>query len=375
MILADLGAEVLLVTRTDETDGELRGMGPYVNGRSTYRFSVERGKKNLQLDLKHPEGRELALQLAEKSDVLAENFTPGTMDRLGLGYEAVSRRNPRLIYASCSGHGQTGPYATRGAVDVVAQAMSGLMSVTGEAEGRPMRTGASIGDTVGGTFLAMGVIAALYEREKSGLGQRLDVAMVESLMYNLENAMVRYSATGEIPGRIGPRHPLTTPFQPFETADGWIIVASVRDWEAFCVVIGREQLAKDPRFRGGRNRHAHHAELEPLLIEVFKEKRSAEWMELLEGTCIVAPLYNIAEAMRDPQIQARGAVVEMDMPGPEERRVVLPNNPVRLSRTAPKVDTPAGWVGEHTREVLETILGLTGERVRELEAAGAVRCR
>ena len=375
MVLADLGADVMLVSRTDETDGELRGLGPYVNGRSTYRFSVERGKRNLQIDLKNPEGREIALQLAEKSDIIAENFTPGTMDRLGLGYEVVSKSNPRLIYASCSGHGQTGPYAKQGAMDVVAQAMSGIMSITGEPDGRPMRIGASLGDSMGGTFLAMGVISALYEREKSGLGQRLDVAMVESLMYHLENAMVRYSTSGEVPTRIGPRHPLTSPFQPFETSDGWIVVGSVRDWDAFCVVIGREQLAHDPRFRRGQTRHENHAALEPILMEVFKEKPSAEWRQALEGTCIAAPLYNIAEAMNDPQIQARGAVIEMDMPGPEEVKVRLPNTPVRLSRTTPKVERPAGWVGEHTAEILQEVLGLSPERIQALERSGAVKCR
>ncbi|MBM3947230.1 MAG: CoA transferase, partial [SAR202 cluster bacterium] len=231
MTLADLGAEVIKVERPDLTEAT-RGLGPFVNGRSTYRFSLDRGKRSIQLDLKQPQGRDLALRLAEQSDVLAENFSPGTMDGLGLGYDAVRTRNPRIVYASCSGFGQTGPYAQRSAVDIIAQAMSGLMSVTGEPGGRPMRAGASIGDTIGGTYLAMGVIAALYERERSGRGQRLDISMVEGLLYHLENAIVRYSATGEVPSQVGARHPLITPFQPFKTADGWIVVASVRDWEA-----------------------------------------------------------------------------------------------------------------------------------------------
>lgn len=375
MILADLGAEVILVSKVDEEDGERRGQGPYINGRSTYRFSIERGKKNIQIDLKNPEGREVALSLLENCDVLAENFTPGTMDDLGLSYDVVSQRNPRLIYASVSGHGQTGPYARRGALDVVAQAMSGLMSITGESDGRPMRAGASFGDTLGGTYMAMSVLSALYEREKSGLGQRVDVAMVEAVMYNLENAIVRYSTTGEVPGRIGPRHPLTTPFQPFETADGWIVVASVRDWEAFCVVIDRSELATDPRFERGSVRHANHAEIEPLLIEAFKVKSSAEWMDLLPPVCIVAPLYDIRQAINDPQIKARGAVVEIDYPGPEEMKAKLPNTPIHLSRTNPKVEMPASFVGEDTYEVLEDILGLSADQVRGLEERGAVNSR
>jgi CoA:oxalate CoA-transferase len=375
MILADLGAEVILVSRMTERDDEKRGNGPFVNGRSTYRFSVERGKRNVQLDLKKPEGLELALRLAEKSDVLTENFSPGTMDRLGLGYEVVARRNPRLIYASCSGHGQTGPYAERGAVDIIAQAMSGLMSITGEPDGRPMRVGASYGDSLGGSYLAMGVLAALFERERSGLGQRLDIAMVESLLYHNENAIIRYSATGRVPGRIGPKHPLTTPFQPFETKDGWIVIAGTRDWQAFCVVIGHEELADDPRFVQGPVRNEHHAELEPILIEAFRARTSEEWFRLLDGICIAAPVYNIAEAIDDPQIQARGMIVELPVPGPEERRVRVPKVPVRLSRTMPVVDRPAPFVGEDTREVLEKVLALSAEEIAGLESGGVIRCR
>lgn len=374
MILADLGAEVVNVERTDARD-ETRGHGPFVNNRSTYRFSIERGKKNVQLDPRKPEGREIALRLAERCDVLAENFRPGAMDRLGLGYEEVSRRNPRIIYASCSGFGQTGPYAQRGALDVIAQAMSGLMSITGEPDGRPMRVGASFGDTVGGTFLAVGILTALYERERSGLGQRLDVSMLESLVYNLENAIIRYSATGEVPQRIGPRHPLNTPFQSFETADGWIVVAGVRDWAAFCRVIGREGLAADPRFKAAPDRTVHHGELEPVLIEVFREKTSEEWLRILDDVALTAPLYNIAEMVNDPHVRARGAIVRLPVPGREERYVLVPNSPVRLSRTKAKVDTPAPSAGEHTRQVLEDMLGMSAEEITALEDAGVIRCR
>jgi CoA:oxalate CoA-transferase len=372
MVLADLGAEVISVQRMEERD-ETRGPGPFINGRSIYRFSLDRGKQGIQMDLKRPEGVELALRLAERCDVLAENFTLGVMGRLGLGYEEVSGRNPRIVYASCSGFGQTGPYASRGALDIVVQAMSGLMSITGEPDGRPMRAGASFGDTLGGSYLAMGVLAALYERERSGVGQRLDISMVESLVYHLENAVIRYSATGEVPTRIGPRHPLLTPFQPFQTADGWVVVAGVRDWQAFCVIIGREALGGEPRFATGPERTAHHGELEPLLAEAFREKASGEWMEMLEGTCLVAPVYDIAQMVHDPHTQARGAMVELPVPGPEERRVLLPNSPVRLSRTPPEVATPAPAVGEHTRQVLRQVLEMPPEEVARLEEAGVIR--
>ena len=374
MILADLGAEVINIQRVEDTD-ETRGNGPFVNGRSTYRFSIERGKKGIQLDLKKPEGRELALHLAERCDVLTENFSPGTMDRLGLGYEEVSARNPRIIYASCSGFGQTGPYASRGAVDVIAQAMSGLMSITGDPKGGPMRVGASIGDTLGGTYMSIGVISALYEREQSGVGQRLDVSMVESVFYNLENAIIRHSATGEVPGRIGTRHPLITPFQAFQTADGWMVVAGVRDWEAFCVVIDREELAADPRYQAGDGRTTHHAELEPLLIEAFLEKTTKEWLDLLEGICLANPVNSIPDAINDPHMRARGAVIEMAVPGPEDIKVLLPNSPVHLSRTSPKVENPAPSVGEHTRLVLKTILDMSPDEIARLEEAGVIKSK
>ena len=375
MILTDFGAEVINVERVTATD-ETRGNQPFINGRRTYRFSIERGKKSIQVDLKHPDGKELILKLAENCDVITENFSPGTMDGLGLGYEAVSSRNPRIIFASCSGFGQWGPYSKRGALDVIAQAVSGFMSVTGEAGGRPMRAGASIGDTLGGTYMAIGVLSALYEREQSGLGQSVDVSMVESVGYNLENAIIRYSATGEIPQRIGPRHPLITPFQGFETKDGWMVIAGVRDWESFCFLIERDDLAHDPQFENARTRHSNHAVIEPILMEVFKGKTTEEWMSLLSDVALTAPINNIEQMINDPHIQARGAIVTLPVPGPEEGVYVkVPNSPVRLSRTGPVVDKPAPFVGEHTRQILRDVAGFSGEEIDRLEAEEIVRSR
>ena len=216
MILCDLGAEVIHVERITATDTN-RGDGPYVNGISSYRYSLERGKKSIQVDLKDPTGLQIVKDLINKADVVTENFSVGVMEKLGLGYEQFEGTNPGLIYASCSGYGQTGPRAQQGAFDVIAQGFSGLMSITGEPDGRPMRVGTSVGDTFGGTYMALGILSALYERDRSGKGQRIDVSMVESVIYNLENAIIRYSITGQIPQRIGTRHPLITPFQTFET--------------------------------------------------------------------------------------------------------------------------------------------------------------
>ncbi|MBI4202717.1 MAG: CoA transferase [Chloroflexi bacterium] len=374
MILTDLGAEVINVERVEARD-ETRGNLPFINSRSTYRFSVERGKKNIQVDLKDPRGVEAVLRLAERCDVVTENFSPGTMDHLGIGYEVMAQRNPRIIFASCSGFGQWGPYAQRGALDVIAQAMSGFMSITGEADGRPMRAGASIGDTLGGTYMAMGVISALYEREKSGLGQRIDVSMVESVIYNMENAIIRTSV-GDAPTRIGPRHPLLTPFQGFETADGWMVICGVRDWEAFCLLVGLPELAHDERFVNGRIRHQHHAVLEPVLMEALKKRTTKEWLELLADVSLVAPIFTVPEMMEDPHIRARGVIVTLPVPGPQEGVYVkVPNSPVRMSRTAPVVDKPGPFVGQHTRRVLQELAGLSREEVAALEAAGVVRAR
>ena len=375
MILSDLGAEVIRVSRAEERAEVRVGGAPMLNDIPATAFSIQRGKKSIQLDLKDPRGVEIALRLTEHVDVLTENFSVGTMERLGLGYEAVSKRNPRIIYASCSGHGQTGPYASRGALDVIVQAMSGLMSITGESDGRPMRVGASFGDSMSGMYLAMSVLAALFEREQSGMGQRAEIAMVECVMYHLEEAITGYSITGEIPTRIGPGRPRTLPFQPFETKDGWIAVAGVRDWQAFCIVIGRELLAEDPRFQRGPDRFAHRDELEPVLMEAFREKTSEEWLDALADICVAGPVYNIAQAISDPQITTHGGILELPVRGQEERRVLTPNVPIHLSRTAPKVERAGPWMGEHTREVLQDLLGMSSEEFADHEAAGVVRAR
>lgn len=371
MILADLGAEVINIQRPRETDRN-RGNGPYVNGRSTYRFSLERGKKGIQLDLKSPEGHDLAMRLVDISDVLTENFSVGTMDSLGLGYDAVYGRNPRIIYSSCTGFGQTGPYAHRGAVDIIAQGMSGIMSITGEPNSRPMRPGISLGDSLGGTYLAMGIISALYDRERSGLGQRLDVSMLESVIYHMENPIIRYSATGDVPQQIGPRHPLSAPFQPFQTSDGWIVVAGVRDWEAFCILTGLDGIAEDPRFRNAPSRAAHHSDLEPLLIGAFKKNSSRKWLQALDPVCLVAPLYDVAEMTADPHIKERQAIVDLPVPGSEKRQVKVPASPVRLSRTPSRVGGPGPGVGEHTEAVLCGLLDMTPAEIAVLKERGIV---
>ena len=246
MILTDLGADVYKVEHVD-TNERHRGAGPYVHGVSTYFFSVNRGKKSVTLDLKHPEAVKIIKDLIDPAsggiDVLSENFRPGAMARLGLGYEDLSAVNPRLIYASTSGFGHSGPYQHRPAVDVIVQGMGGVMSITGHPGGPPARPGYSIGDMAGGMYTAIGVLAALHERHSSGLGQHVDVAMLDAQVALLENAVVRAANTDEVPGPIGTRHPLVTPFQALPTVDGWMVIAGVKDWQLFCVKIERDDSA------------------------------------------------------------------------------------------------------------------------------------
>ena len=372
MILCDLGAEVIHVERITATDSN-RGDGPYVNGISSYRYSLERGKKSIQVDLKDPTGLQIVKDLINKADVVTENFSVGVMEKLGLGYEQFEGTNPGLIYASCSGYGQTGPRAQQGAFDVIAQGFSGLMSITGEPDGRPMRVGTSVGDTFGGTYMALGILSALYERDRSGKGQKIDVSMVESVIYNLENAIIRYSITGQIPQRIGTRHPLITPFQTFETANGYICIAGLRDWEAFCFILGLEELATDDRFNTGEKRTQNHGVLEPILTEALKKQTTQHWIEVLDGIAVSGPINNLEDMIEDPHIKARNSIVSLPVPGENEQQVKVSNTPVRLSRTPADVSKRAFVVGEHTKSILNEWLNYDDKTIIDLEEKGILK--
>lgn len=369
MILCDLGAEVWKVEPVGMTEAA-RGPGPMVDGVNTYFFSVNRGKQSIQVNLKSEEGRELVLSLAEKADVLTENFSPGTMASLGLDYETVFARNPRIIYASTSGFGQDGPYAARGAVDIIVQAVSGILSITGHPGGPPARPGYSIGDMAGGMFTAIGVLSAIVERERSGAGQRIDVSMLDAQVALLENAVVRHFATGEVPGPIGTRHPLVTPFQAFPTADGHLVVAGVKDWALFCDVIEEQALASDSRFATNQLRTANHAELEPLLATAFAGQTTAEWIDSLEQICLAAPLNTIAAMAADPQVLHRQMFV--DLPTPQGSSLRVAASPVKLSRTPAVPRAGADTPGGHTRDILARQLSLDDAALSDLASRGVV---
>jgi len=374
MILGDLGAEVIKVERPPYGD-VARTTGPIVNGESCYFFSINRGKKSVCLDLKAERGRDLFLRLVGLSDVLMENFTPGTMDKLGLGYDVLQKHNPRLIYSATSGFGQTGPERLRPALDIVVQGMGGVMSITGEPDGPPLRPGLSLGDIAAGLYTAIGVLVALHERERSGQGQMIDIAMLDCQIAILENAFIRYFATGELPKPIGSRHPLATPFQAFPTSDGWIVLALSwgveNQWELFCATIGRVELIDDPRFDTPALRTEHHAELEPILNEAMHQKTTSEWLQEFDAIGLpCGPLNNIAQAAEQPQVVARRMMVEVEHS--RIGRLKLPDTPVKLSRTPGGIKGPSPALGQDTYEVLSSLLGLSAEEMAELAAAGVI---
>ena len=284
--LADLGARVVKIEQPGVGD-RARASGPFIEGESTYFMSINRGKLGVTLDLSVPEGRDAFLRLADNADVVLENLTPGAMRRLGLDYAALSQRNPRIVYAAISGFGQDGPYATKRALDVVVQGMGGVMSITGEPGGPPIRPGVSQGDITAGLYSVIGILAALQERERSGLGQMVDIAMLDCQVAILENAFGRYFATGEVPQPLGTRHPVTAPFQAFRTADGYMTIALADGrqdmWPLFCSAIDRIDLIDDPRFEDGWVRSRRWDVLEPIIAEALLIKTTAEWLEEMEA--------------------------------------------------------------------------------------------
>jgi len=374
MVLCDLGAEVIKLERPPRGD-VARTTLPLKNGESGYFFSINRGKKSMSIDLTKTEGKELFLRLVEKVDVVMENFTPGSMEKLGLGYETLRQRNPRLIYSATSGFGQTGPDRLRPALDIVVQGMGGVMSITGHPGGPPARPGLSLGDIGGGLFTAIGVLAALQERERSGHGQMVDVSMLDSQIALLENAFMRYFVTGEVPGPIGTRHPAATPFQAFPTKDGYIVLAVSwgveNQWELFCAIVDRPELINDPRFDTPHARTANHAELEPLLNDALTQRATAEWINEFDKIGLpCGPLNNIPQAAALPQVRAREMLVDVDHP--QIGKIPLANTPVKLSRTPGGIKGTSPALGQHTDETLRSLLGLSDEEIARLRAAEVI---
>ncbi len=374
MLLSDLGAEVIKIERPEVGD-IARGNGPVVRGVSTYFLSLNRGKKSVTLNLATEPGVEVLLKLIKNADILVENFRPWTMEKLGLSYERVREYNPGIIYVAGSGFGQYGPYAGKPAFDVIVQAMGGILSITGEEGGPPVRPGVSYGDIAAGLFLCIATLAALQERHRSGEGQFVDISMLDCQITAQENAFVRYLNTGEIPRAIGTRHPVMTPFQVFPTRDGYVALAlrgGIKDqWPLFCAAIDRVDIIDDPRFEDGWLRTQNYEELEPILTDAMKTRTTQEWVEEMEKAGIpCGPVNTIEQAANDPQIAARDMIIKVRHPDSGDFRVV--NTPFKFSRTNHKVGQASPDLGQHTQDVLSQLLGMTREEIGTLKDSGVI---
>jgi crotonobetainyl-CoA:carnitine CoA-transferase CaiB-like acyl-CoA transferase len=372
-MLADFGARVIKLEPKGAGDIARAWGTPLPGGETAYFVSLHRNKQGIEVDLKHPDGKALFFKLAQHADVVLENYRTGALERLGLSYEEARARNPGIIYCSVSGFGQDGPYRDRAALDLILQAESGMISVTGEEGGRGVRCGTSVADMTAGMYAAFGIMLALRVKEKTGRGQAIDVSMLEGQMSLLGTMIGGYLADGELPEPMGTAYKALLPYQTFrtKTRDLALAVGSEKLWQVFCPVIGRPELANDPRYRRNVDRAKNRATLIPILQDVFLTKTYEEWEAIFlpEGIPFGA-INNIEQVVNHPQVKARGALVEMNHPRAGNVRMV--GAPVRLSETPGSVRTPSPMLGEHTSEVLRDLLGMSAAEVDALRSHGVI---
>jgi len=368
MVLGDLGADVIKVERPE--GDESRHFPPFVNGVSAPFMMLNRNKRSLALNLKHPEGRRAFLRLVEGADILVENFRPGTMESLGLGWEDLRKANPRLIYCSITGFGRTGPYSARAGFDLIAQGMSGLMSVTGVPGGPPVKVGVPIADINAGLQAVIGILAAYIHRLRTGEGQRVDTSLLEAGVATTYWESAEYWGTGRVPQPTGSAHRLSAPYQALRCQDGYITVggASQANWERLCRALRLEHLLQDPRFATGPERLKNREELARILEEVLTRAPVEHWLRVLEEAGVPAgPIYNMAQVYEDPHILARGMKAEVEHPAGG----TFPNVgiPIKLSLTPPAIRRRPPLLGEHTEEVLREA-GYSPEEIRRMLEEG-----
>ena len=378
--LADLGAEVIKVERPGTGD-ETRGWGPpwlrdahgHETRASAYFASANRAKKSIAVDLARPEGQAIVRRLAQRADVLLENYKVGALARHGLGYEQLAAENPRIVYCSITGFGQSGPYRGRAGYDLLIQGMGGLMSITGEADGEPVKVGVAVTDVLTGMYAATAVLAALAHRDRSGRGQHIDLALLDVQIAMLANQAQSYLVTGRAPGRLGNAHPSIVPYQAFATSDGHIVLAIGNDGQfaRFCEVAGRPELARDPRFATNASRVQHRGELVAALAPILAARGAADWVGALEAAGVpCGPINDLAQVFEDPHVRHRG--VRVEVPDPRCGTVPVVASPIRLSETPVRYDTPPPALGQHTREVLVGILGMDEAQVDALLERGVI---
>ena len=370
MMLADLGARVIKVEQPGKGD-DTRGWGPpFQSGESAYFLSINRNKESVTLDFKQPEGRSVLERLIARADVLVENFRPGTLAKQGLDYETISARNRRLVYCSISGFGHTGPRRREAGYDAVMQGEGGLMSITGAADGPPYRLGVAIADIVTGMFAAQGITAALLARERTGQGQAVDIAMLDSVAALLSYQAGIYFATDRPPGRMGNRHPTIVPYETFSAADGEFVLAIGNDdqWRRFCRVAGIEE---EERFATNRQRVVAYDELRPLLAARLRRESRSYWIDRLTAAGVpCGSVRDLAELFSDPQIAARAMVEQLQHATVGPMRVL--GTPLKLSETQASIRTPPPRLGEHTASVLTSEAGVTATELEALRAKGVI---
>ena len=364
MMLADFGANIVKIEPPKVGD-DSRAFGPFVGKESAYFMSLNRNKRSMTLNFKRQAECDVFKEMVKQADVVVENYRPGTMEKFGLGYDVLKTINPKIIYAACSGFGHSGPYQYKPAYDIIVQAMGGIMSITGSEGGEPTRVGASVGDIIAGMFTAYGVMLALYHREKTGEGQKIDVGMLDCQVAVLENAISRYVTSGNVPVPLGNRHPSITPFSAFTAQDGHIIVGAGNDrlWTKLCNILGKPELLTDSRFNTNSNRTANVQKLTAILNEVFSKKTIDEWMRVLEEAELpCAPINTVEKIINDPQIKARNMIVEIEHP--VAGNLKMAGIPVKLSATPGAIERPAPLLGQHTAELMNELLGWDEEKTK-----------
>jgi crotonobetainyl-CoA:carnitine CoA-transferase CaiB-like acyl-CoA transferase len=378
-MLADFGAEVIKIEKPGEGD-DTRGWGPPFlknldgsRGEAAYFLSANRGKTSVCIDMASAEGQKLIRALAAKSDVVIENFKVGGLKKYGLDYDSLKAVNPKLIYCSITGFGQDGPYAQRAGYDFMIQGMAGFMSVTGDPEGQPMKAGVAFADIFTGLHAVIGVIAALFHRERTGEGQYLDLALLDSQVAVLANQASNYLVGGKVPGRLGNAHPNIVPYQTFETADGYMIIAvgTDRQFREYCAIIGVPELANDDRFKSNRGRVENRGALIPLLTGPMKARTTTAWVAALEAAAVpCGPINTIAQMFEDPQVLARGLQIGLT----REDGVQVPGvaNPILFSQTPVEYEKAPPKLGDGTNSVLGQVLGLNEAEITRLKDSGVI---
>jgi crotonobetainyl-CoA:carnitine CoA-transferase CaiB-like acyl-CoA transferase len=373
MLLGDMGAEIIKIETPGHGD-DSRRYPPFIGEESAYFMNLNRNKKSLVLNLKHPQAKEIFLNLVEKSDVILENFRPGTMEKLGVGYETIKARNPDIVYSCISGFGHSGPYRDLPGYDIIGQAMGGIMSITGWPDSPPTRTGTAIADVLAGLNACVGILAGLLSVRNGGTGQKIDIALVDSVVSAMETIIQIFLVENRTPQRTGNRYEFIYPYDTFKARDGWVIIAVGNNklWDVFCNALDRPELMEDPRYLDNYDRVKAHVEVKRIVEEWSQKKTVKEIVDFMLSKKIpCAPIYTVKEVVEDEHIAgARRMIREIDHPVAGSVKVI--GSPVNMSETPAEVTSPAPLLGQHSEEVLKKILNLTQEEVESLKREKAI---